>query len=588
MVVSTAAMATGILNATHVSHGWTVSVTGQTATVQYVDLPGAPGIYTQGTANIFALAAILSNTVISATQSVVDSNGFQETIVRTGITGTAAPLWASAQGALTTDNTAVWTNAGTFSAAATAAVRYGFSYKNSVTNTVSTMSPPSAASVVAAGNFNVVSGAASPDPQSDTIIIWRTSQGGGIFLRDDEIPSPPPGQFWHYNDLTPDTSLNAFIQAPINQANDPPPLGMTALAYHGNRIWGALNSILEWCTGPDVTVGNGLEAWQPSKSVKLPDAIARLVPVTLTNGGLLAWTASDVMCMYGDGTANNPFFPKTYAEGVSLLNYDALSTIGATIHAFTGSRKQISFDPSAGYIETGFPIGDQFKKVTTGGISAKLYDPRTAFVTWHEQDSGETGLFVADGSVGWFRYSPVTTPESGFLWSTRAAIEGGTSAVQSVETSPGQHNLLIGPKVNGPILMRDTSVNSDNGVAYSNTFGVIGSMQLCQPYQIAEVAGIVIDSIRVGTAPTVGCLFGEIKPTLAVPFDLLDKTGVDPPLLDASVTLFNDRFSTLQNGVAPLCRHMQLLFQWTSEDFPSELLTHTVYGRKHNERTSQP
>jgi hypothetical protein len=584
-VVSTAAMATGTLNGTHVSHGWNVTVTGQTVAAQYFD---GTGIYTIGTANVLALAAILSNTVISPTTSVVDSNGFQETIVRTGISGTAAPLWSTAQGALTMDNSATWENAGVYSAAATGAVKYGFSFKNSVADTVSTMSPPSAASVVAAGNFNVVSGPGSPDGQADTIIIWRTLQTGGIFLFDDEIPAPPAGQDWHYNDLTPDTSLNAFIQAPINHVNDPPPQGMTALAFHVNRIWGAINSVMEWCTGPDVTVGNGFEAWDPTKASKLPDAIARFVPVSIANGGLLAWTASDVMCMYGDGTANNPFFPKTYAADISLLNYDALHTVGSTIHAFTGSRKQISFDPSAGYTETGFPIGDQFKKVTTGGISAKLYDPTTTFVTWHEQDSGDTGLFVADGSVGWFRYSPVTSPESGFLWSPRAAIEGGTSAVQSVETTPGTFNLLIGPHSNGPILMRDFSVNSDEGTPYADTYGVIGSMQLCQPYQVAEVAGLVIDSIRVGTAPTVGCLFGEIAPTDEVPFDMLDKTGVDPPLLEESVTLYNDRFSTLQNGVCPLCRHMQLLFQWTSEDFPSEMLTHTVYGRKHNERTTQP
>ena len=585
LLVSTAAMATGILNGSHVSHGWNVTVTGQTVAAQYFD---GTGIYTQGDARVYALAAVLSTTTISPTTSVIDTNGFQETIVRTGISGQAPPVWAGAAGALTTDNTAIWENAGVFSAAATGAVKYGFSYKNATTDTVSTMSPPSAASVVAAGNYNVVSGPASPDIQSDTIVIWRVAQGGGIFLFDDEIPSPPPGQIWHYNDFTSDADLNEFITAPINHANDPPPQGLTAIAYHASRIWGAVNSLLQWCTGPDVTVGNGLEAFFPGKVQKLPDAIARLVPVTLPNGGLLSWTASDVMVTNGDGTDSNPFFTTTYAKGTSLLNYDALDVIGATIHAFTGSRKQISFDPSAGYIETGFPIGDQFKRVTTGGISAALYDPRTAFVTWHEQDSGETGLFVADGAVGWFRYSPVTTPESGFVWSTRAAIEGGTSAVQSIETSPGQFNLLIGPKTNGPILMRDASVNSDNGTPYANTYGVIGSLQLCQPYQIAEVAGIVLDSIRIGTAPIVGCLFGEIKPTDNVPFDMLDQTGVDPPLLPPSETLFNDRFSTMQNGVAPLCRHMQLLMQWASEDVPSELLTHTIYGRKHNERTSQP
>jgi hypothetical protein len=584
-VVATAAVVTGTLNGSHVAHGWNVTVTGQTIACQYID---NTGVYTEGDAAVFALAAILSTTTVSPTQSVIDTNGFQETIVRTGISGTAAPAWATAQGALTNDGSAVWENAGNYSAAATAAVQYGFSFKNSTTDTVSTMSPVSAASVVAAGNFNVVSGPGSPDTQTDTIVIFRTLQGGGIFLEDDEIPAPPPGQNWTYDDFTPDTSLDTFIEAPINHANDRPPLGFTAIAFHLNRIFGAVNSVLEWCTGPDVTIGNGLEAFAPANVEKLPDAIARLVPVTLDNGGLLCWTASDVMVEMGTGTATNPFFNTTYAKGTSLLNYDALDTVGATIHAFTGSGKQISFDPSAGYTETGFPIGDQFKKVTTAGFNQALYDPRTAFVSWHEQDSGDTALFVADGSVGWFRYSPVSAPESGFIWSPFAVIQGGTSAVQNVETTPGTFNLLMGPQVSGPILMRDASVNSDNGAPFANTFGTIGSMQLCQPYEVVEVAGIVLDSMRVGTAPSVGILFGEIKSTTEVPFDMLEKTGVDPPLLPESVTLFNDRFSTLQNGVCPQCRHMQLRLQWSVEDEPSELLTHTVYGRKHNERVSQP
>ena len=115
------------------------------------------------------------------------------------------------------------------------------------------------------------------------------------------------------------------------------------------------------------------------------------------------------------------------------------------------------FNPQSGYSEIGFPIGDQFKKVTTGGISSALYSPSSSYLSWNIASSGDTGMYVSDGAVGWFRMSSVSTPESGLLWSPRAAITGGTSAVQSIETAPGVFNLLIGPASSGPILYRDTT-----------------------------------------------------------------------------------------------------------------------------------
>jgi hypothetical protein len=260
---------------------------------------------------------------------------------------------------------------------------------------------------------------------------------------------------------------------------------------------------------------------------------------------------------------------------------------------FTTDQRLLSFQPSAGYTQAdpdsddaGAPIGDQLIRVTTGNIDAALYSPAAAYVTFHSTGTSDTGLFVADGAVGWFRFSRVTQPETGFLWSPRAEIAGGTSAVQSVETAPGVNNLLIGPRISGPILRRDTATATDDGTVF-DAWAVIGNIELCQPYELAEVAGVVLDAAKVGTAPVVGVLFDEIEPTLEKPFIMLRKTGNDPVLLRASQTLTSERFSTMQTGHATDCRHMQLMVGFGVQDAPSELLAHAIYGKRKAERKAQ-
>ena len=539
----------------------------------------------QGTGSSWT-AAIGPGATISLAKRIVDSNGNFQTISTSGKSGATAPTWSMASGETTTDNTAVWTEAGSYSAGATAACYYGFAGKCSIDDTTTTLSPLSVPIIRSANKIVTLQGMCFTDPQCDTIVIYRTDEGGSILQELDEIPQPA-GNTWTYQDSSPDSALTIELQAARNFVNDPPPTGITALSYHLGRVWAAVGNLLYWCSGPDSPVGNGLNAWSPSNVFTYPDTLKRMEPVTVTNGALFAFSVSDLYAVFGTGTASNPFYTTIYGKGIGLLNYDALDIIGSTIHLLSTARKQISLDPSAGYVETGAPIGDQLKVVTTGGIDQALYDPATAYVTWHEAESGDTGLYVSDGAVGWFRYSPVSMPETGFLWSPRAAIEGGTSAVQSIETQPGLKSLLIGPRISGPILQRDLTVNADNSVPYADTYATLGSMQLCQPYEVCEVAGVVLDSIRTGTAPTIGILYGEINPTVEVPFDLYERTGQDPPILEPSATLFNDRFVTLQNGNPTLCRHMQLLIQWTSEDAASELLTHTVYGKRMTERKQQ-
>jgi hypothetical protein len=535
------------------------------------------------------------NSTVLYGQVVLDSNGnlqYASTVVTPGETGGTQPGWNTTLGGTTADNNITWKNIGPGVVLASGSVTYCYAF-HSVDGSVSTASPlaviPNGV-LGPNGQYSIsLTGNNTADPQCDQIWIYRTAQGGAtpVFLA--SIPNPAVGANaqWTYTDTLPDSALNTFIQAPLAKAGDPPPQGATAPEYHNQRVWVIVGNTVYYSAGPDTapSASNGNTAFPPLNSFVFPETLTKLRAVTVNNGGLIVEGTANIYIILGNGTASNPYYAQVYMPTVGLLNYSAEEIVGSTIYMFTNNNKAISLDPSAGYVEVGYPIGDQFNQVTTGGINAALYNASSTYVTWHEKTSGDSGIYVSDGTVGWFRYSPVASPESGYLWSPRAAIEGGTSAVQSIETDTGIRNLLIGPpQAGGPILMRDLTVFNDNNAVYSQCYTTIGSITLCESGEVAEVAHIALVSMRVGSRPTVGMLYSEISETATIKFDELEYTSVDPPTLEESETLYSDRYTTLQDGVTPKCDHCQVRITWPQQSVPDELLSHTLYGAKFSER----
>lgn len=537
----------------------------------------------------------IASTLFQNFAVILDSNGnFQLVTSNAATSGGAVPTWNATLGGTTTDNTVTWTNIGPGTLLATAGFGYAYAYEafdESETNASPIAYVIGGVIGSAAGGLQIQITGPGPgtDPQYHRIPLYRISEGGSILLLLDEIPSTGASD-WTYLDTLPDADLNAFIEAPIDNQNDPPPIGATAPCIHLGRQFVAVGATLQWSTGPDTNGGsNGYTAFDPQNFAQYEAMITRIDSVTLNTGpALIVWTTAYVGILTGTGTTASPFLPGKYVPNVGLLNYNAVCSVGSTFYLLASTSKAVSLDPAAGYVEIGFPIGDQFQKVTTGGFNNTLFSPATAYVTWYENGSGDSGLYYSDGQVGWFRYSPVSSPESGFLWSPFAKLETGTSAVQSIETSPGIQTLLIGPPGSGsPILFRDITTNADNGANYANCYLTIGNIQLCESGEVAEIAHVGLQSPAVGSRPTIGLLLGEISATSQVPFDMLQPTSPDPPTLPESQTLFNDRYVAMQNGVCPKCMHFQMLIQYPIENAADELYTHTIYGAKHAERKQQ-
>ena len=535
---------------------------------------------------------------------ILDSNGNLQgvqSIPTAGTSGSTVPTWATTAGTTTTDGTVTWVCLGPGSVLWSGTYQYAWSPVG-IDGTVGTASP---ITLVANGglgptggfkltlSFSIAGTSAVTDQQVKSIKLWRTAQGKTTLIQLDEIPNP-----WllasttaTYIDVSSDLQLNAFISAPVAESADPPPVGYRPCCFALQRIWGVVDNRVVYSQGPDAVTGNGLTQFAPLNEVPFIGKPYDIFPITVQGGGQVVFTSSGIQIIMGSGTALDPFYARPYFDDVSVTGYNAVTRFNQNFYVVESNLKissvaiEFPFNPQGGYFEIGQPIGDQFQKVTTGGISASLYTASNAFISWNNQNTQENALYVADGAVGWFRVAPVASPESGFCWSPRRAIAGGTSAVQAVETAPGVTQLLIGPASSGPILCRDASVYSDNGTLY-DAYDTKGVNLLCSTGQWAETAHISAKSAAVGARPVVSVLLNEIAaiPGTDAKFSVLKVTGPDPVRGRKSKSVFSDRYNLAQNGIDELGDCILTRFDYGAQAVADELLDWGIFASVHDER----
>lgn len=536
--------------------------------------------------------------------SIIDANGNQQFPYETGITSTSQPTWATTVGAITADNPNLkWICAGSIPASTqtgntiTATTQQGWLYwialVNTLDQTVSNLSPVSASTgPINKGQITFAPGsglvASQIDPQADYVAIFRTTDGFSTpLLIPGFVNSPytvPLTQYLinGYVDEVPDTELNNLEQGPLGQENTPPAIGAKNLTYHLSRIWYSIGNTVYWTTGPLSPIGNGTDGVAPGNTATCASQVQRLVPVAI---GVLVFTVSDIYIIAGNGTQTSPILPAIpYLTGIGLANYNALDINGSLIGFFTTDKQFVMFDPSAGLNYVGFPIGDQFR--LNNGKAGTSWNPATVYVSWHVNGEDQA-WYVGDGVNGWYKLIATPAPEQGSVcWSPFATIAGnGCGAIKSVEVSPGNHQLLIGQTTaTANILNRDVTATTDAGTTGSNgttysAYGVIGSIVLAQPGQVAKIAFITTDSVQVGSPLIIGVLIDEALPYFTGSFDILKTWVTDPPNLPPSKSILGQRFYLAENKLdAAYCRHMQVLVQWPPEAAANELQTLTVFG----------
>jgi hypothetical protein len=503
--------------------------------------------------------------------TIIDTNGYFQTCLQSGLTGAGSPLpnFQTSLGALTLDNNAIWSNTGSFNAAQTAPVQYGYAYQSSTTTDLSNMSPRSILVQTAQGQEVTIQGVGTGDAQVDTIPIYRTAQGGSTLLLLTTIPNPGAGHTWTYTDTTPDSGLNAEIQAQVNGEGTRLPVGATCLGYHIGRIFAAVGNVVYISSGPDAVASGSSGNSGFDTTFTAQSKITRFWTCSL---GMVVFTVRDAYIILGSGTAADPLYMVVFIDNLPLRSYDCFTVNKGTPYLLLGNNQLVSLDPSAGIIEVGFPIAD---------ILEDDFDSSTSYVTFHSQSSRDSALYVASGTGFWYRMAQNNAPEQGSNWSTRANI-AGMGAIQSVEVTPGQYRLLISGTATGYIFQRDRTKNTDNGTAFA-VDTVFGNIVLAQPGQLAALSFITLESARVGTRAGLALLLGEISGT----FDPLSRTRQDPTNLPPSETIYSDRYHFAQNQNTAWCRHFQMDISWPAEDAANELYTFTIFGQTWQEMRSQ-
>jgi hypothetical protein len=540
--------------------------------------------------------------------TIIDSNDNTEFPIETGITGVGKSqptAWSTTVGGVTKDTnypTLQWINEGSAGGGASSAsgtgitAATGFFYwialVNTLDNTVSNLGPISLNTQgLINGQVTFPAGSGlninNIDPQADYVAIFRTTDGFTTpFLIPGLVNSPytvPLTQYLRngYVDTTPDNELNDLVEGAENLENTPPAIGAINLTYHLNRIWYSIGNTVYWTTGPLSPIGNGTDGTAPGNFASCPSLVKRLVPTAI---GMLVLTLSDIYIIPGSGTATSPILPAIpYLTGVGLGSYNALDINGGIIGFFTTDNQFVIFDPSAGLSYVGFNIGDQFRQDT--GSPGTTWNSSKVYVAWYINGEDQ-GWYVADGANGWYRMIATPSPEQGNVaWSPFATIQGTCGAIASIEISPGVHRLLIGQTVSdGNILNRSLTATTDNGSTGSdgtpyNAYGVIGSIVLANPGQIAKVAFISTTSVKTGSPLILAVALNEALPYFTGSFDVLKTWTNDPPNIPPSKSFYRQRFYLAEDRESTAyCTDLQVMFQWPAEAAMNELQTLTIFG----------
>lgn len=388
-------------------------------------------------------------------------------------------------------------------------------------------------------------GIGSTDPQVTTIQIYRTLDGGSVYYLDATISNTSN---WTYTDSTLDANLNTDIIAPLSDSNDPPPSGMSLLAWYAGRLWGASGSTLYFSGGPDTTNGVGTESWPPANNFPVP---GQITGIASTSQGLVVCTTDNAYVVYGQNTASFTV-PQLWQHNFGVATQNCIAQDGDNLFFLTMRSQLFSF--SGSLTELGNPI-----EANIGAIS-----PSAAYITLHRSGTDE-GLFVGDGLTNIWRFSMNMT-----CWSPVAQPVGGVGAIGSIEVTPGTWQLMAGRSSGGGYLLnRSTSTYTDDGQAY-DAFAIVGSLILAPPRRVAVMESVLLDVAVAGTYPTVSVLLNEISGT----FTVLPKPVADPPQLVDSKTVWMKRHD-LKAAQTPLpqhVRHLQVKIDFGKDEVRNELL----------------
>ena len=433
--------------------------------------------------------------------------------------------------------------------------QYQMCYGNSFSGHVSSPTPPSNV-VVPATNGVQISLVASTDPQVNQIRVFRTTDGGGQPYF--ELPtSPYPNTTANVVDNATDNTLQIKNICPLPHFNDPPPTGLVDPVWFSGRLWGHVGNVLYFSSGPDITLGNGPEAWFPVYQFALPTTIIRKFPLP---NGMVIETVDDMFVVRGIDTFS--FTVNEFMRDIGMRNWNAADSDGSNIYIYTTDRQMLLLNAN----------GLQSISGAVSDIIANV-DPSVAYVSTFRYTARNTLLFLGDGTTNLYPYNL-----SQQAWCPIQVPSVGVRAIGSIETQPGIYNFLTGKtSTNLTIGQRSISTFSDEGTTYACN-AVFGPIPFADSLTLAQIRDIVVATATgQGQAiPSVGVLANEISGT----FQALQVTSSEPPELSAtpSQSFLNNRYSWMATTLPEYVNFMELQLSWPSLATADELYLWAIGG----------
>lgn len=406
----------------------------------------------------------------------------------------------------------------------------------------------------------------------NSIEIYRTGDGGGIWYLDNAVTNPGPSSQWSFVDIAPDLSLENQFVAPIGHLNDPPPgqpgsvtpangiqVGGTMQVYWQGRLWKAVGSSLYFDAGSDCLNGIPEQSWPPANKFNWAGPITGLVA---TNEGLLVYLADRVGLVLG-GPQTLTFYQYDLLTNFGVTSPNCLHQDAQTIYALT-TQGQLWTMNGANRTEEGHYVADYIQNT---------FAPATSYLTMH-RNGLDSGLFLSNGVDTALRYGTNIG-----AWSLPAKPVGGIGALRSVETSTGIYTLCAAPATAaGFILGRNLNTWQDNGNNYTNCFTTIGSITLSdlgEPlYPVQHIVGYFA---AVGSKPVVDILPNEITANSGIGFINLPDTSPEPPIgqtnPSSTIKQYRYRVNMMNSSLASqLMHHLQIRITFPPENVPNSII----------------
>ena len=369
----------------------------------------------------------------------------------------------------------------------------------------------------------------------NAIEIYRTSDGGGIYLFSGAATNPGVNAQWSYNDFVTDADLDILLVAPLDHQNDPPPGAPGSIttppgagaftAYWQGRLWMIVGNYVYFDAGPDCTNGVPEESWPPANRFQYASKPFALVP-TADGLGLVVWASDRTYEILG-GPETISFYSPDALSNFGILNSNAIFRDGSITGQFTTQKE---------YFEL---IGQEKQEIgeRIADYLTDNFDPKRSYVTMH-RDGLDVGAFISNGVDRIVRYGSNIG-----AWSVPAFPSFGAGALNSVETSDGVYSLMLGAptggttSILGPLnpgtgasvagsgtaWLNPSNITSGSATSYTTvTFGAAGSSQILRAlnYAVSQIPataaiqGVQVTVVGKQTAPSAS-LSLEITPTNA-------------------------------------------------------------------------